>query len=342
MTIYPRIAAATLLAIELCIVCAPTAHAEKKRRAPRTEYGQPNLQGVWDIGTTTPFQRASDLGTKRAYTPEEAAAVQKKTRDNNAKLDAPVDLAQGAPKAGDVVGQEADLIAFERRDDLTVVNGEIRTSLVIDPPNGRLPVKQGFVDYHAQRQARGIGANDGPDTMDVVTRCVGMPGVPSFYPMPWSANLQIVQNQDRVMLLVEGIPDARIVRLNGQHLGGGMRFWYGDSIGHWEGDTLVVHTRNFRPEQSYAFMLRMSEDFELVERFTPVSKDEIVYAYTVTDPKAYSAPFTVERTIKRQNPKQRLYEVACHEGNYAMNGILAGTRKQERDAAANSAKETVR
>jgi hypothetical protein len=337
-----RTAAAILFALALSIVSAPLALAERKWRVPRTEHGQPNLQGYWDIGTTTPFQRPTNLGEKRSYTPEEALAVQQKTRDNNAKLDAPVDLTQGAAKAGDMVGQEADLISFERRDDLTIVNGEIRTSLVIDPPNGKLPVRQGFVDYHGQRQARGIGANDGPDTMDAVTRCLSMPGVPSFYPMPWSANLQIVQTKDHVMLLVEGLPDPRIVRLNGKHLDNGLRFWLGDSIGHWEGDSLVVHTINFRPEQSYAFIMRMSEDFEIVERFTPVSKDEMIYRYTVTDAKAYTAPFTVERNIKRLKPDVRLFEVACHEGNYSMSGILAGTRKQEQDAAAKQSSETKR
>src|SRR5262245_18730621 len=122
---------ATCLTFALCVIGTTTAPADKKWRAPRTEHRQPNHQGVWDIGTTTPFQRSSDLSQKRAYTQEEAEAVRKKSRLGNEKMDAPVDLTQGAAKAGDVVGQEADMISFERRDDLTVVNGEIRTSLVI-------------------------------------------------------------------------------------------------------------------------------------------------------------------------------------------------------------------
>jgi hypothetical protein len=153
-----------------------------------------------------------------------------------------------------------------------------------------------------------------------------------MYPLPWNANLQIVQNKEHMLLSVEAYPDARIVRLNSQHLDSSIRTWLGDSIGRWEGNTLVVHTTNFRPEQSYAYlMIPMSDEFELTERFTLISRDEIFYSYTVVDPKAYSTPFTAERILKRLRPEVRTYEVACHEGNYSLGGILAGTRKQGQD-----------
>jgi hypothetical protein len=320
----------TSVATLLILSARDVGAADKQWRMPKTESGQPNLQGYWDFGTTTAMQRPKDLGEKRTYTDEEAQAVRNKTRANNLKMDAPVDLSVGAAKAGDAVGQEADVMSFDRRDDLTRINGEYRTSLVVDPPNGRIPVQAGYVDYNGQRAARGFSSNDGPDTMETPTRCLAGPGVPTLYPYPWNANLQIVQSKDHVMLSAEAYPDARIVRLNSTH-GQGIRLWMGDSVGHWEGVTLVVHTTQFRPEQSYAFMMKASEEFELTERFTLISQNEILYRYTVIDPKAYSAPFTAERILKRLRPEVRVYEVACHEGNYSLSGILAGTRKQEQD-----------
>jgi hypothetical protein len=317
----------------LCALAVFSADAAgTKWKTPKTEHGQPNLQGNWDFGTSTPFQRPKALGEKKTYTEEEAIVVRNKVREGNLKMEAPVDLTRGAPKAGDAVGQEADTMSFDRRDDLTRVNGEYRTSLIIDPPNGQIALRPGFVDFHGQRTARGIGVYDGPDTMDAPSRCLAGPGTPSMYPFPWNANLQIVQNKEHVMLSAEAYPDARIVRLNGQHLGKEIRIWLGDSIGHWEGNTLVVHTANFRPEQSYAYMMRMSDEFELTEKFTLISRDEIFYSYTVVDHKSYTAPFTAERILKRLGPEIRTYEVACHEGNYSLQGILAGNRKQEQDA----------
>ena len=317
----------------LCVSVALSAHAEKpKWKVSKTEYGQPNLQGLWDFGTTTPFQRPKDLGEKRTYTAAEALVVQQKSRENNLQMDAPVDLTRGGPKVGDSISQEADMISIERRDDLTQINQEYRTSLIVDPPDGRIALRPGFVDFHGERAARGLGAYDGPDTMDAPSRCLAGPGTPTMYPYPWNANLQIVQNKDHVMLSVEAYPDARIVRLNSQHQGSSIRTWLGDSVGRWEGNTLVVHTANFRPEQSYAFMMRMSDEFELTERFTLVSQDEIFYSFTVVDPKAYTVPFTAERVLKRLKPDVRTYEVACHEGNYSLGWMLSGTRKQEQDA----------
>jgi hypothetical protein len=149
--------------------------------------------------------------------------------------------------------------------------------------------------------------------------------------MVWSALLQIVQTNDYVVLHTEMNHDARIVRLNGTHRNHGAQLWMGDSIGHYEGNTLVVHTIDFRPEQSWSAIMPMSEDFELTERFTRVSEDEIVYGFTVVDPQAYTQPFTGERTLKRAPTRDRILEFACHEGNYSMAGILAGARQEEAD-----------
>jgi hypothetical protein len=235
--------------------------------------------------------------------------------------------------AGGKVGEEADVPSMDRRHDLTRVNGEYRTSIIIDPPTGQLPKRKEFVDHYARMAARGVGKADGPESLDLPTRCMHPLPVPSIFPMPWSALLQIVQTKDHVVLHTEMIHDARIVRLNGTHAKHGAKTWLGDSIGRFEGDTLVVHTINFRPEQSYAAITPMSEEFELTERFTRVGENEIVYSFTAVDAKAYTRPFTGERTLKRAGPRDRMLEFACHEGNYSMTGILAGARKEEERAA---------
>lgn len=318
----------------LLLVIAPAHAVERDWKPPRTEHGQPDLQGFWDFGTKTPFERPTALGEKRAYTKDEALEFERKAREANQKMDAPIDLSKGAPVAGGQVGQEADADSMERRHDLTRVGGEYRTSIIIDPPNGRLPKRKEFVDFFGAITARNMKPTDGPDTLDGPTRCLATFPVPTIFPVPWNALLQIVQTKEHVVLHTEMIHDARMVRLNGTHPAHKMKLWYGDSIGHFDGNTLIVHTRDFRAEQSYAFIMTMSEELELIERFTRVGKDEVVYSFTVTDAAAYTRPFTGERTLQRARPSDRMLEFACHEGNYAMAGILAGTRKQEQDAAA--------
>lgn len=231
------------------------------------------------------------------------------------------------------MGNEADDMSMDRRSELTRVNGEYRTSIIVDPPDGRLPRRKQFADHFAQLTARNIQTTDGPETLETPTRCFSPLPVPSIFPMPWSALLQIVQNENHVVLYTEMVHDARIVRIGGTHART-WNTWMGDSVGHFEGQTLVVHTINFRPEQSWAAIMPMSRDFELTERFTRVSEDEILYGFTVVDPQAYTRAFSGERTLKRAAPGTRMFEFACHEGNYSMTGILAGARKQEQDAAA--------
>lgn len=317
----------------LLLVLGPADAVERNWKAQRTEHGQPDLQGLWDYGTKTPFLRPSALGEKRAYTEQEAIAFERDAREANLKMDAPIDLSKGAPLAGAAIGQEADADSMERRHDLTQVNGEYRTSIIIDPANGQIPRRKGFVDFFGRIAARSFKPTDGPDTLDAPTRCLSPLPVPTIYPMPWNALLQIVQTREHIVLHTEMVHEARIVRLNGSHPERSTKVWLGDSIGHFDRDTLVVHTKDFRPEQSYAPIMPMSEEFELTERFTRVSDDEIVYSFTVVDPLAYTAPFTGERTLKRAGARDRMLEFACHEGNYSIVGILAGARKQEHDAA---------
>lgn len=320
----------TLLLLVLTAYVAKAAESEWS--TPRTEHGQPDLQGIWYFGTNTPFERPADLGEKRAYTEAEALQVEHDMREANWSLEAPLDPDRGAPEAGATILFQADFNFAAKRNSLTRVNGEYRTSVIIDPPDGRVPLQAGFISYTSQRRTlMGVSSYDGPESAD--GRCLGGLAVGSLYPTPWNANLQIVQTEDYVMIMTEMIHDARIVRLNGSHRDNGLDYWSGDSVGHWEGDTLVVRTINFRLEQSIGFMgLPLSEEFELTEWFTPVNENEILYSFTIVDPQAYTRPFTTERTIQRRKAGEHIYEYACHEGNYSMIGLLTGARRAEIDA----------
>lgn len=150
-------------------------------------------------------------------------------------------------------------------------------------------------------------------------------------PIMMNPNLQIVQTQNYVMIMTEMIHDVRIVRLGDEHFEHNIPNWMGDSIGHWDGDTLIVHTKNFRPEQSSSRSIALSEDFELVERYTLVADNEIHYSFTATDQQAYTQAVSGERTLTRNPPEDRIYEFACHEGNYSLSGILSGARRLDAD-----------
>ena len=213
------------------------------------------------------------------------------------------------------------------------INGEYRTSLIVDPPDGRFPFVEGGADkdIYGQWRAQGFGPADGPEIRWVSERCLtALATMPPMAVIMYNSNVQIVQTSDYVMIMGEMVNDARIIRLNSTHQPSHIKKWMGDSIGHYEEDTLVVHTQNYRAEQSN-MRLRSSEALQITERFTPVSDNEIHYTYTVEDPVIYSRPFTVELPLRRRAAHERLYEFACHEGNYSMPGILGGARRQEMD-----------
>ncbi|MEZ5489007.1 MAG: hypothetical protein R3F50_01655 [Gammaproteobacteria bacterium] len=299
---------------------------------PRTEHGHPNLQGTWFFGSRTPLQRPANMGSKQTYSAEEAQAVEARLQKRLLDQDAPLDPDRGAPEAGARIGQEADdaFLAHYQEPRLVPVNGEYRTSVIVDPADGRIPMREGFMDLTARQRAAGLGETDGPEGQPLSGRCLMFgSAVPSLTPIMMNPNLQIVQNEDYVMVMTEMVHDARIIRLNGKHRDSGIKNWMGESVGRWEGDTLVVHSKDFRPDQSSARGIAMSEDFEVIERYTLVSDDEIHYAFTVYDAQAYTQPFSGERTLTRNASDERIYEFACHEGNYSLSGILAGARRQE-------------
>jgi len=301
---------------------------------PRTEHGHPNFQGTWFFGSRTPLQRPKELGTQTTYTEQEVRALEQRMQmrlDNQA---APLDPSRDAPEKGAVIRQEADdsFLAHYLKPVVTPIAGQYRTSVIVDPPNGRIPpMREEFEDFYAKRRELGLGAADGPEGQPLSGRCLIFgAAIPNLTPMMMNPNLQIVQNQDYVMVMTEMVHDARIIRLGDEHHEDGVARWMGDSVGYWDGDTLVVQTQGFRPEQSTSRMgFRVSEDFEVTERYTLTSDDTIHYAFTIMDEQAYGRPISGERTLTRNPPEERLYDFECHEGNYSLAAILRGARMEE-------------
>jgi len=297
---------------------SPSAQTRNDREsgwtAPRMSWGHPDLQGYWTNTTTTPLQRPADLADTAVLTPEEYAA-------RNATVAERQNVDTGPRRQGDP-GNYNDFW-YERG----VLN--YRTSLVIDPPNGRLPPLTAAAQTAAQER-RARPQADSPEERSVYERCItrGLPGamMPGFY----NHNYQIVQTPDYVVVSVEMIHDARIIPLDGRpHVPAGIRNWLGDSRGHWEGDTLVVETTNFTDKVREQSVIAFStgQNLRLTERFTRTSADDIAYEVTVDDPTVYTQPWTASIPMRRfEGP---VYEYACHEGNYAMGGILRGARLDE-------------
>ncbi len=299
-------------------------------RAPRLPDGTPDLQGVWTNATATPVERSPELGERRAFTDEEAAAVSKAAiaaveadaapSDPNKKIEA----AQSLPPVGNY-----NLFWTDRGMTVAHINGEYRTSMIIEPANGRIPPLTGAGQQRtAARAAR--NPNDGPEGRALGERCLlsfGSASGPPMLPVMYNSYYQIVQSPGYVMILVEMVHDARIIRIQEPHAPGDIKKWMGDSVGRWEGDTLVVETRNFRPEQSFR---GSSENTVVTERFTRVAKDKIIYRFTVDDPATFASSFTGELPFVAVDAN--IYEYACHEGNYALPGILSGAREAEKEA----------
>jgi hypothetical protein len=299
---------------------------------PRLSDGTPDLQGTWTNATATPMERAVELGERRAFTAEEAAAISKAALDAVAADAVPsdpdekIEAAAALPPVGNY-----NLFWTDRGMTVAVIDGEYRTSMIIEPANGRIP---SLTPAALQRMSSTkIGrSNDGPEGRALGERCLlsfGYASGPPMLPVMYNSYYQIVQSPGYVVILVEMVHDARIIRLDDKHVPGDVRKWMGDSVGHWEGDTLVVETRNFRPEQNFR---GSSERAVITERFTRVANDKIVYRFTVDDPESFTAKITGELPFTPANGN--IYEYACHEGNYALPGILAGARAEEQAAAA--------
>ena len=310
---------ASLSTIALVALLAAAPLAGQDGSLPRTPWGDPLIEGAWTNTTMTPLQRPTDLADKEFLTDEELVTRQAEVFERSS-LD-------NRPRTQTGAYNE---FWMERG------NLNPRTSLVIDPRDGRLPA---FTPPELQRQANrtdSFSASGFDSWLDFnkLDRCItrGMPGamMPGFY----NHNYHIVQTQDYVVILVEMIHDARIIPLDGRGaLDPRLRQWLGASRGHWDGDTLVIETTNFNEKVARrgGTVFGGSEHLHVVERLTRVSADAIDYEITVTDPTVWTAPFTVSVPMSAMD--QPVFEYACHEGNYALPNILSGARVQEREAA---------
>ena len=323
---------ATMVVAALLLTPSSAAAQAEEYEPPRTSWGAPDLQGVWDFRTLTPFERPVELGERAVLSAEEVAEFEARRLAEFAVRD--------DQEPADVVGNYNQ---FWFDPGSTTVETR-RSSLVIDPPNGRIPA---LTSAAAQRRAelervrRGLLMHDvtpggwvedmGPDALQV--RCiVGFNSGPPMTPGGYNQNVQLFQTEDHVVLLNEMVHNARIVPLDGRpHLDGGIRQWTGDSRGYWDGDTLVVETTNFLRETGFR---RGSTDqyLHLTERFTRVSPSTLMYEATIDDPTVWTEAWTYE--IPMQHNDQPMYEYACHEGNYGLYNMLAGAREAERAAEA--------
>lgn len=329
---------------------------------PRTASGHPDLSGTYDAATLTPLERPPSLGETAYLTPEEAQAladeeaelVAKGLRQSDADREAPPEggakvvgleeTATGGNEfgAGNVGGY--NLFWIDRGSDTFTVDGKIPTSIIVDPPNGRMPAmtpeaqKELMARFSAFLRPNdgtawwakkdGPGPYDGPESLAMSERCMlGFTGATPTLPSLYNNFKRIVQTDDYVVILLEMVHDARVVRMNSEHPGPEVRKWLGDSIGWWEDDTLVVDTTNFHPEAS---MRGGSENMHVVERFTPMPEGNVLYRFTVEDDTVWTAPWTGEYVWRASD--DRVYEYACHEGNHAMRGILLGARLLEKEA----------
>lgn len=290
--------------------------------APRTPDGHPDLQGVWTSATVTPLERPAALADKEFFTPEEAVAY-----ENRVVAAANVDNRRN-DKAADV-GLAYNEAWWDRG---THVVKTLRTSLIVDPKDGKLPpmTQAGQERAAALVKDRQLHPADGPENRSLAERCLvwGTAG-PPMMPGPYNNNYQIFQNKDNVTILIEMIHDVRRIPIDGRpHLNQDIRQWLGDSRGHWEGNTLVVETTNFTSKSRYR---GTTENMHLTERFTRTDPDTLLYEFTVNDPATYTKPWTAQVTMSRSHSP--IYEYACHEGNYGMVGILSGARADDQKSA---------
>jgi hypothetical protein len=303
-------------------------------KAPRTSDGQPDLQGFWTNATLTPVERPAALGSKLVLSEAEATAMERQMARRMEAANAPSDP-QEVQRAGQAVGGY-NMFWADFGTQVAIVNGERRSSLIVDPPQGRVP------QLHPQAQQLVSAAErrgyDGPEQRPLGERCLlafGNASGPPMLPVMYNSNYQIVQTADAVMILVEMPHDVRIIHLDDTSLPDGMRKWMGHSVGRWEGETLVVETSRLRKEQyisiggggSYRYV-PSSENLKVIERFKRTGPRTILYEFTVEDPEIFTQSWGGQVPLNAID--QPLYEYACHEGNYALPGILAGAREAEK------------
>jgi hypothetical protein len=335
---------AALAALVLSLA-ASSASAQRAASLLRTPDGHPDFQGIYDIATMTPLER--EQGTPLVMTREEAARLEKVRSDRVQRLARPSDGNRNAPPvggdgstgaAGNVGGYNNFWV--DNGTEYFSIDGQKRMSIIVDPPDGRVPQLVPEARQRAARVARptsdaaendpgfeGAAAYDDPERRPLGERCLlgfGSTSGPPSLPVLYNNFHQIVQTPTTIVILNEMVHDARVIRMNAEHLPPAIRKWMGDSIGRWEGDTLVVDTTNFSGNTRFR---GSSENLHVVERFSRIDANTLRYRFTIDDPNTWVRPWTGEESWPIT--KERLFEYACHEGNYALGDILRGARLRE-------------
>ena len=300
--------------------------ASPAKAIPRAADGHPDLQGIWTNATVTPMERPAQFANKLNITDAEAAAFEKDQaqdlQSEDGQSDGKIIRAAGSSGTGGY-----NVLFVDRGTEMIRIDGVKRSSLIIDPPDGRVPPITEEARQRNGAMMRNFNRYDDVKERPLSERCVigfGSTAGPPMMPVLYNNTYQIVQNKDTVMILVEMVHDVRIIRMNGTHPPSNVRELLGDSIGHWEGDTLVVDTTNFTDQTRFR---GASENLHVIERFERISPDQILYRATIDDPSTFTKQWTMEFPF-RATPGP-IYEYACHEGNYAMTDIMGGARKME-------------
>ena len=326
---YRYIAAACTVITLVTLVAAPASG-----QMPRTPWGAPDLQGIWDFRTITPLERPEDLGDKAFLTVEEAAEAEA------AEIQRNIDLWEAEARRTEAGGNVGAYNNFWMDRGTNPIETR-RTSLILYPPNGRFPElsEVGAQRAEARRAYMAEHPADSYTDRNTSDRCiVGFNAGPPITPLAYNQNMQLFQTPDLVVIYTEMVHTPRMVPLDGRApLDPGIRLWSGDSRGRWEGNTLVVETANFNEKRQWIPLtsggsgVTSTENMTLVERFTRLDDETLEYTFTVTDPETWASDWTASMPMRRT--EFPLFEYACHEGNYSMEGILSGHRADERRAA---------
>jgi hypothetical protein len=316
----------TLIAAAAAVLSAQSSKTQTNTAAAgaRTAFGQPNLEGVWSFATLTPLERPADLAGKAILTEKEAVDYERRLLQ---QFDH--DTAEGAERVCKGTGNYNEFW-YDRGSSIVKTR---RTSLIIDPADGKIPplTPEGIARRDARAAARkGRGPADSWEDRGLAERCIiGFNAGPPMMPSAYNNNFQLFLSAHYAVILTEMVHDARIVPLDGRPaLGSSISQWAGSSRGHWDGDTLIVETRNFTDKTGYQ---GSGEKLRLIERFRRADADTLMYEFTVDDPSTFTRPWTAQIPMTRV-PGQ-LFEYACHEGNYGLAGILSGHRAEEQAGA---------
>jgi hypothetical protein len=303
-------------------------------KVPTTPWGKPDLTGLWDFRTITPLERPASMADREFLTEAEAAKLEQDTIDRNAEIDSRP--AERTTAGGNVDRRADGTPGFYNNfwlDGGTKPVDTRRTSLIIDPPNGRVPALTPAAQKRTEERRAYLKQHpaDGPEDRSSSDRCiVGFNAGPPLSPGGYNQNMQLVQTRDHVILVTEMVHTARIVPLDGRRpLNDSIRHWSGEARGRWEGDTLVIETTNFRADRGWR---GSTAKMKLIERLKRVDADTLEYTYTVIDPDTWTSPWTASIPLRLAD--QPSYEYACHEGNHSMQGILSGQRTEDQEAAA--------